>query len=99
MAEHRGETRVPAFSEAAHLAGGLGLARVVIHVEMFGRENREIELLVLDLVATEVLGVCGGDELESEDERGEDRGSGQSATMVAVALHRKRAPLRNAWET
>ena len=53
--EQRREARVPALGELRRDARRALFARVVIDVEVFGGENAEIEVDVLDLVAAEIL--------------------------------------------
>ena len=53
--EQRRQPRVPALGEPGRHARGARFLRVVIDVEVFGGQNLEIEVLVLDLVAAEVL--------------------------------------------
>jgi hypothetical protein len=53
--EHGRQPRVPALGELRRHARGALLARVVIDIEVLGRENAEIEVGVLDLVTAEIL--------------------------------------------
>ena len=59
------EARVPALGHAADARGVLALFFVEIDVEVLGLEHLELEFLVLDLVAPEILrlgGRCGRQE-------------------------------------
>ena len=49
------------------------LFRVVVDVEVLGREDLEVESLVLDLVATEVLGEAGNRAADKEQRRQHNR--------------------------
>ncbi len=65
--EHAGEARVPAFGHSADVVYDVRFLIVVVDVEVLGTESLEIEVLVLDFVAPEVLGVeCGGCDDEKE---------------------------------
>jgi hypothetical protein len=54
---HGAEAGVPALGHPAGDVRRLALVRVEIHVEVVGLQHLEIEVLVLDLVAAEVLGL------------------------------------------
>ena len=58
VVEQRREARVPTLGQLRRDARRALFARVVIDVEMFGGENAEVEVDVLDLVAAEIL--CAG---------------------------------------
>ena len=73
MVEDLGEPGVPALRQAPRLLGGRPLRRIVVHVEVIGLEDLEIEAAVLDLVAPEVLG-CGGGRYGDAGGGGEQRG-------------------------
>ena len=72
--EDLAQPRIPALGHARHLLRGIGLFRVVIHVEVFGGENLEFEFVVLDLVASEVLGVRPGGQTEGQRDREDKAG-------------------------
>ena len=50
-----GEARIPAFRHSRGVPRGRFFLRVVINVEVFGLEQPEVETVVMNLVATEVL--------------------------------------------
>ena len=54
------EAVVPALGHPRHVARGLVHALVVVDVEVLGLEDPEVEVVVADLVAAEVLGLGGG---------------------------------------
>ena len=55
MVEHRRDPRVPALGELRRDARRAGFALVIKDVEVRGRQDAKVEVLVLDFVATEVL--------------------------------------------
>ena len=55
VAEHAAEPRVPAFGHPRGDVDPFARARVEVDVEVLGLQDLKIELLVLDLVASEVL--------------------------------------------
>ena len=59
LAEEGREPRAPALGEARHLADLRLFLRVVVDVEVLGLQDLEIEVAVLDLVLSEVLGLGG----------------------------------------
>jgi hypothetical protein len=68
--EHAAQARVPALGHP----GGIGDQRVVfrlvrVEVEALGLQHVPVELLVLDLVAAEVLGLGGHGERREEERR------------------------------
>ena len=54
-----GETRVPALHHAPRVLDRLGLARVVVDVEVLRLQNLKVEAGVPHLVAAEILGIAG----------------------------------------
>ena len=58
------EPRVPALGHPGRVPDGFGLLRVVIDVEVLGLQHFEVELLVQDLVAAEILRLRGGGDAE-----------------------------------
>ncbi len=71
--QHLREARVPALRHARRVAGRVLFFGVVVDVEVFGLKNPEIEAVVADLVAAEVLGFgrsgTGKDRNQTDDGR------------------------------
>jgi hypothetical protein len=61
---------VAAFSHAGGIHGRDALALIVVHVEMLGLDDLEIERAVLDLVPAEVLGVDQSGRQQEEKQGG-----------------------------
>ncbi len=57
MVEHRAQSGAPALAIRAALGGRALLTGIEVDVEVLGLEHLQIEALVLNLVAAEVLGV------------------------------------------
>src|SRR5688572_17765070 len=57
MIEHAGQTRVPTLRHAGRVAHRLLFGRIVINIEVISSQRAEVEVVVPDLVAAEVLRV------------------------------------------
>jgi hypothetical protein len=68
--EDRREPRVPSLGHAGRDPRGLTLFRIEVEVEVLGPERLEFEIVVLDLVLTEVLGVRGaaGEKAQADEQ-------------------------------
>src|SRR4029453_19153033 len=73
MIEQPGEARVPALSEARRHPRRVLFFRVVIDVEVIGLQDLEVELLVLNLVATEVGTLCRCPKRNRQDDECENK--------------------------
>ena len=60
VAQHRGYSRVPPFGHARRLSSSVGFVIIEVDVEVLGLQNLEVERLILNGVAAEILRV-GGD--------------------------------------
>ena len=79
------ETRVPALGELRRNARRALFTRVVIDVEVFGRQDAEIEVDVLDLVAAKVL-ACAEPTAGSAARRPHDTTTVHGSHLVPLVL-------------
>src|SRR4051812_48095278 len=89
MFEEPLQTGMPALRHARRQVHALSLARVVVDVEVFGFEDLEIQIFVLDLVPTEVLRRCGCAP-QTEEQHGANRtersSSGHRALLARATM-------------
>jgi hypothetical protein len=71
MVQNLGQARIPTLCHAGRIHGRHPLLLVVVHVEMLGLDDLEIERAVLDLVPPEVL---GGQHSRREQKEQQSRG-------------------------
>ena len=74
--EQTRQPQVPALGHARRLLGGRALLGIEVDVEVLGLQHLELEGLVLDLVAPEVLRRGGTDARRQNRDREQQAGSG-----------------------
>src|ERR1700730_13910039 len=69
-------TRVPALGHSRHAPGLVALLRIEVDVEMVGLHHFELEVFVLNLVASEVVLPLGAGGHQEEGQHGREQGQG-----------------------
>src|SRR5262245_12295277 len=85
MIEERRESRVPALEHPRRVLHRRLLGGIVMDVEVRRAQHLEVELLVLDFVASEVLRVrsrCGGEESACRDDEPDESGVSHGVNWV-----------------
>ena len=84
--EHGAQPVIPPLRHPGGRLRGDSLARVIVDVEVLRLEHLELEGIVLDLIATEVLAFCRRRESEPRKECGEDSGERGAVAVRASFL-------------